>query len=137
MNLLPRDTYEKLEFDKILALLEEQCNGEMGRQLVRDMVPSVKVTHINRWLDEVAEFKQGTAERNMFTIGAYDDVSEELRMLQIEGYVLSESGLAKLNVLLLQAKAIFQFFTTEGRRSAYEALFGLIREITYEQQLSA
>ena len=109
MNLLPRDTYEKLEFDKILTLLEEQCNGEMGRQLVNDMVPSVKVTYINRWLDEVAEFKQGTADRNMFTIGAYDDVSEELRMLQIEGYVLSESGLAKLNVLLLQAKAIFQF----------------------------
>jgi len=137
MNLLPRDTYEKLEFDKILALLEEQCNGEMGRQLVSDMVPSVKVTHINRWLDEVAEFKQGTADRNMFTIGAYDDVSEELRMLQIEGYVLSESGLAKLNVLLLQAKAIFQFFTTDGRKTNYEALYGLIRAITYEPQLSA
>lgn len=137
MNLLPRDTYEKLEFDKILALLEEQCNGDMGRQLVRDMVPSVKVTHINRWLDEVAEFKQGTADRNMFTIGAYDDVSEELRMLQIEGYVLSESGLAKLNVLLLQAKAIFQFFTTDGRKTNYVALYGLIREIVYEPQLSA
>lgn len=137
MNLLPKDTYEKLEFDKILALLEEQCNGEMGRQLVRDLVPSVKVTHINRWLDEVAEFKQGTADRNMFTIGAYDDVSEELRMLQIEGYVLSETGLAKLNVLLLQAKTIFQFFTAEGKKSNYEALYALIRAITYEPQLSA
>jgi len=137
MNLLPKDTYEKLEFDKILALLEEQCNGEMGRQLVRDLVPSVKVTHINRWLDEVAEFKQGTADRNMFTIGAYDDVSEELRMLQIEGYVLSETGLAKLNVLLLQAKTIFQFFTAEGKKSNYEALYALIHAITYEPQLSA
>ncbi|MFT6486140.1 MAG: DNA mismatch repair protein MutS2, partial [Neolewinella sp.] len=62
MNLQPRDTYEKLEFDKILLLLEEQCNGEMGRTMIRETQPSTKVTHINRMLDEVAAFKQGTEE---------------------------------------------------------------------------
>jgi DNA mismatch repair protein MutS2 len=136
MNLQPRDTYEKLEFDKVLKLLEEQCNGEMSRDMVREMKPSTGVRQINRWLDEVDEFKQGTEEKNMFSIGAYDDISEELRMLQIEGYVLSESGLAKLNVLLLQAKGIFGFFKTESRKSTYETLFGLIRELHYEQELS-
>jgi DNA mismatch repair protein MutS2 len=136
MNLLPKDAYEKLEFDKIIALLEEQCNGDMGRQIVREMEPSLKVTHIKRMLDEVAEFKQGTADRNMFTIGAYDDVSEELRMLTIEGYVLSESGLAKLNVLLLQTKGIFGYFSSEGRKTNYEALYGLLRKIDFEQALS-
>lgn len=136
MNLLPKDAYEKLEFDKVVNLLEAQCNGDMGSQLVRDMVPSLKVTHINRMLDEVAEFKQGTADRNMFTIGAYDDISEELRMLTIEGYVLSETGLAKLNVLLLQTKGIFGYFSSEGRKSNYEQLYGLIRKIDFEQALS-
>jgi len=136
MNLLPRDTYEKLEFDKVLALLEALCNGEMSRRMVRDMAPSTGVREINRRLDEVAEFKQGTNDRNMFTIGAYDDVSEELRMLQIEGYVLSESGLAKLNVLLLQTKGIYGFFSSDGRKENYEALYALIRKIDFEQALS-
>lgn len=136
MNLLPKDTYEKLEFDKVLALLEEKSNGEMGRQIIREMEPSTKVTHINRMLDEVAEFKQGTADRNMFTIAAYDDISEELRMLTIDGYVLSEAGLAKLNVLLLQTKGIFGFFATDARRDNYEALYGLVRKIDFEQALS-
>ncbi|TXF91814.1 endonuclease MutS2 [Neolewinella aurantiaca] len=137
MNLQPRDTYEKLEFDKILHILEEQCNGEMGRMLIRETQPSVKVTHINRMLDEVAEFKQGTEEKQLFSIGAYDDISEELKMLMIEGYVLSESGLAKLNVLLLQTKGIFAFFNSPERKEKYEALFGLIRKIDFEPQLSA
>ena len=136
MNLLPQDTYEKLEFDKILALLAEQCNGEMGRSLVADLAPSTKVTHVKRMLDEVAEFKQGTADRNMFTVGAYEDVSEELRMLTIEGYVLSEAGLAKLNVLLLQTKTIFGFFHTVARQEMYQTLYDLLRKTEFEPALS-
>lgn len=135
MQLLPRDAYEKLEFDKILLLLEEKCGGELGKSIVRDMEPSEKVREINRWLDETMEFKQGTDDRNMVTIGAYDDVSEELRMLRIEGYVLSESGLAKLNILLLQAKGIFKFFT-EGKQTLYPSLYELIRKVTYQPELS-
>ena len=136
MNLLPRDVYEKLEFDKVLQLLEEQCNGAIGSNLVREMAPSVKVTHIKRMLEEVAEFKQGTADRNMFTISAYEDIGEELRMLTIEGYVLSESGLAKLNVLLLQTKAIFAFFKTIAQQERYEHLYNLLRKVDFEEQLS-
>ncbi|MEL7160335.1 MAG: endonuclease MutS2, partial [Bacteroidota bacterium] len=136
MQLLPADTYEKLEFDKIIALLAERCAGEMGRGFAQSLEPSTGVRQINRWLDEVAEFKQGTDDRNMFTVGAYEDITEELRMLQIEGYVLSESGLAKLNVLLLQAKGIFQFFQASGKQTNYPALFGLLRELHYETELS-
>lgn len=135
MQLLPKDAYEKLEFDKILLLLEEKCSGDLGRSIVRDLEPSVKVTEINRWLNEVMEFKQGSDDRNMVTISAYDNVNEELRMLRIEGYVLSESGLAKLNILLLQVKGIFNFFTG-GQQSLYEALYGLVRKVTYVPELS-
>ena len=135
MQLLPRDAYEKLEFDKILKLIEEKCSGDIGRSLARELVPSVKVRQVNRWLDETMEFKQGTDDRNMVSIGAYEDVSEELRMLRIAGYVLSESGLAKLNVVLLQAKGIFNFFTA-GQQTLYPTLFELVRRVTYQPELS-
>ena len=137
MQLLPADTYEKLEFDKVLTLLEAQCNGELGRQAARELTPSVKITEINRWLDEVAEFLQGTEEKNMFVIGAYDDIGEELRALRVEGYVLVESGLAKLNVLLLQAKQLFSFFGSDARQSKYEYLYAVVRKVDYVPELSA
>ncbi len=137
MILVPRDTYEKLEFDKILDLIENSCHGEIGRAIVRNLSPSTKFREVNRWLDEVAEFYQGTEERNMFGIGAYDDIEEELKMLRVEGYVLSESGLAKLNVLLLQAKGIFKYFEPSAQRQTYPTLYGLIREVEYEHELSS
>ena len=137
MTLLPKDVYEKLEFDKVLRLLEEKCSGELGRAAARELSPSTGVREIQRWLDEVAEFTQGTDEKAMFSVSAYDDVSEELRMLRIEGYVLNEAGLAKLNVLLLQAKDIFNFFRSSGRQTAYPALFSVLRELEFNHELSA
>ncbi|OAV45362.1 endonuclease MutS2 [Lewinella sp. 4G2] len=136
MTLLPRDTYEKLEFDKILELVEANCTGDIGRAIVRNLEPSTKFRQINRWLDETAEFKTGSDERNMFTIGAYEDVEEELRMLRVEGYVLSQTGLAKLNVLLLQAKGIFKYFESSSLRGTYPTLYDLVREVHYEPELS-
>ncbi|CAH1000428.1 Endonuclease MutS2 [Neolewinella maritima] len=137
MQLLPGDTFEKLEFDKVLALLERQCQGELGRAAARELQPSTKVTEVNRWLDEVAEFRQGTEEKSMFSIGAYDDIGEELRALRVEGYVLVESGLAKVNVLLLQAKQLFAFFQGPARQAKYEHLYAVVRQVEYVPELSA
>ncbi len=137
MQLLPGDTYEKLEFDKVLALLERQCNGDIGRQAARDLSPSTSLAEINQWLNEVAEFLQGTDERGLFAIRSYDDISEELRALRVEGYVLVESGLAKLNVLLLQAKQVFAYFSAGARQASYPSLYGVVREVDYVPELSA
>ena len=137
MQLLPADTPEKLEFDKVLALLERQCNGDLGRAAARALAPSVKVTEIVRWLDEVSEFRQGTEERAMLEIHAYDDVSEELKALRVEGYALVESGLAKLNVLLLQAKQVFVFFQSVPRQTRFPALYAIVAQREYVPELSA
>ena len=137
MLLLPADTPEKLEFDKVLALLERQCHGDLGRLRARRLAPSTKVGEINRWLDEVSEFRQGTEERAMVEIKAYDDVSEELKALRVEGYALVESGLAKLNVLLLQAKQLFVFFQSVPRQARFPALYGVVSAVDYLPELSA
>ena len=57
MNLQPKDLYEKLEFDKILALLERDCSGERGRQYFENLQPSTDLKTIERQLKEVKELK--------------------------------------------------------------------------------
>ena len=37
MQLEPKDLYEKLEFDKVLALLENLCLGDLGKAQVQKM----------------------------------------------------------------------------------------------------
>ncbi len=137
MQLLPADTLEKLEFDKVLSLLERHCNGDQGRRAALELTPSTQVREVNQWLDEVTEFRQGTEEKNMFAITSYDDVDEELRALRVEGYALVESGLAKLNVLLLQAKQLFTFFQSNPRQHNFPALYAVVGKVDYVPELSA
>lgn len=137
MQLLPEDTYEKLEFDKILSLLYDQCTGDVGRHYASTLAPSTTLAEIQQWLAETDEFRQGTEEKNMFSISTYDDISDELKALRVAGYVLVESGLAKLNILLLQVKAVFTFFQTDARQGKFERLYSIVSAVDYVPELSA
>lgn len=134
MQLEPGDIYDKLEFDKIIDLLEGSCYGERGRVAVQELKPSTDLEQIDRWLAEVDEFKRTLERRDNFPIGAYQEIAEELRMLEIEGFVLPEEGLQKLNVLLLFIRDIYRFFTVE-RQEAYLALYDIIRPVEFNEEL--
>ncbi|MEL6140221.1 MAG: endonuclease MutS2 [Bacteroidota bacterium] len=135
MKTIPKDTFESLEFQKVLELLEKNCYGEQGRERVRALRPMLDAKLIETRIDEVAEFKQGLDDKQMLQLGAYESISEELRMLEVEGYVLAEGGLQNINTLLLQAKEIFQFFGKNSRQSLYPKLYDLVRPIVFEEDL--
>lgn len=134
MQLEPQDLFEKLEFDKIIDLLDRSCYGEKGREAVAAIQPMMDVEQINRSLAEVDEFRISLEKRDLFPIGAYKEIDEELRMLEIEGFVLPEEGLQKLNVLLLFVKGMFKFFTNE-KQEIYEHLYNIIRPIHFNDDL--
>lgn len=126
--------YEKLEFEKIIALLDRYCLGEQGRVLIHELAPVTDLAVIDGWLAEVDEFKRTLERRDQFPIGAYAEVADELRMLEIAGFVLPEEGLQKLNVLLLFVRDIFKFFTP-NRQEDYAALYAIIRPIQFNTEL--
>ncbi|MCB0638394.1 MAG: endonuclease MutS2, partial [Lewinella sp.] len=134
MELEPKDLYEKLEFDKVLQLLDKECYGERGREAVANLKPIADLTALNRRLAEVSEYKLTLEKRDVFPIGAYDEIAEELRMLEIEGFVLPEEGLRKLNVLLLFVRDMFRFFTSD-RQEVYPYLYSIVRPIEFNEEL--
>lgn len=134
MQLEPGDIYEKLEFDKIIDLLEESCYGQRGKDAIRALQPSEDLSQIDRWLAEVDEFRRTIERRDNFPIGVYQEIAEELRMLEIEGFVLPEEGLQKLNILLLFIREIYAFFSPE-RQEVYEALYDIIRPVHFNEEL--
>ncbi len=134
MRLEPGDLYEKLEFDKILSLLEGSCYGEQGKEKIRAIQPLGELDKIEQLLAEVDEFRQSLERRDNFPIGAYQEITEELRMLEIAGFVLPEEGLQKLNILLLFTRDIYKFFKKD-RQESYAALYDIIRPIHFNEEL--
>lgn len=134
MQLEPSDLYEKLEFDKILELLEQECVGDLGKERVREIRPDTDLKEITARLKEVKAFSLILARGDSFPIQTYYDIKEELRMLEVEGYVLPIEGLQKINLTLCILRDILKFFNAE-RQEAYPQLYRIIQTITFDGEL--
>lgn len=133
MNLEPKDLYEKLEFDKILELVEVECFGELGREAVKQIAPITKRLDIIHKLKEVKEY-QVTLGNDPFPLQAYEEISNDLRMLEIEDYVLPIEGLQRINIILRSIDLIFKYFA-DARQQVYPTLYALIQPIIFDAKL--
>ncbi|MEL6720250.1 MAG: endonuclease MutS2, partial [Bacteroidota bacterium] len=127
MQLEPRDLYEKLEFDKVLKLLEEDCLGVLGKEKIQQLEVSTDIKEIRRQLKRVYEYKLTIENDDRFPVRTYEDIAEDLRMLSLEGYVLPEEGLKRINIVLRQMHDIFMFFYL-SRQKTYPSLYRIIRD---------
>ncbi|MBV6655824.1 MAG: endonuclease MutS2 [Mameliella sp.] len=135
MQLLPKDVFEKLEFDKVLHLLEQECMGEPARVLVRELKPSDRKSQVEVALSETQELARSIDHNDHFPVRAYESIDEELNMLKVEGYVLPIKGLQHLNLILLFTRDVFRFFNAR-RRETYPSLYKVIREVTFNEELN-
>ncbi len=134
MQSEPKDLYEKLEFDKILKLLESECLGSLGVERIQQLELSKDAKAIQHKLKQVQEYKRSVDYADRFPARAYEDITEELQMLNIEGYVLPEEGLRKVNIVLRQMNDIFTFFHLE-RQKIYPMLYKIIQGYSFDQGL--
>ena len=134
MRWEPNDLFKKLEFDKVLELLSELCLGELGQKEAKRIVPGIGITAIEQKLKETDEFKQTIENSDWFPLSTYSDVSEDLKMLSIEDYVLSEESIRNVNRVLKLVKNIFVFFN-ESRKRTYSNLYAIIQSLDFDPEL--
>ena len=134
MQLEPKDIYEKLEFDKILRFVEENCLGEMGKEKPSQLRLSNELKVVRRQLKQVLEYRMTIDNDDRFPVRTYDDVSEGLRMLNVEGFVLPEEGLQRINIVLRQMHDIFMFFYL-SRQKLYPSLYRIIQNYELDKGL--
>ncbi|MCB0609674.1 MAG: Smr/MutS family protein [Lewinellaceae bacterium] len=135
MELEPKDLFEKLEFDKILALVKRECLGELGKEAIGKLGPSGNLLWIKARLEEVHVFKQSVERNDPFPLRAYEDLSEDLSMLEIEGYVLPVEGLQRINNTLQIISRIFKYFNRK-RQEDYPVLYAIVQKLEFDEELS-
>ena len=116
MRLEPKDLYEKLEFDKILALLEKECYGALGQAAVRELSFMTDLALIERKLKETEEYKLSIEQNDHFPLAAYEDLAADLKLLRIIDYVLPEEAWKRIHNVLSLTGAVFKFFNPERQK---------------------
>jgi len=136
MRLAPKDLYQTLEFDKVLEITERYCYGELGKTYFRTLIPSTEASQIERWLLEVFEYSQTYENNHNFPISNYVSIGEDLKMLSIEGYVLSVESLRNVAKTLLISYDIYSFFSKrKSAKNLYPTLYDIIRVVDFDKEL--
>ncbi len=123
-RLYPDDALKKLEFDKILALIQEKCISPLGIKFLMKIKVSSDAGFVSRSLNQVHELKFILENESAFPSSHYNDLEELLGYLNIPNAVLSEAQFLELLLFLLTIEEIFDYFKKrEGRFPTLEALF--------------
>jgi len=136
MQFEPKDVFKKLEFDKVLDLLEKEALTPMGGEVLRHISPETDFAVIDRGLREVREFKLALEKNDRFPIEAFPDISSDLKLLDIEGYTLQAESFQGVLRVLFVTRDIFKFFSGGAKKEIYPKLYDHIRELSYDEGLA-
>lgn len=134
MKYFPESALVQLEFDKVQALLQEHCKTELGKQMAEDLRLHTHIDYVRTALQQAHEYKQLTLLQEHFPNDYILNLKNELRLLGIQGAVLSGEQIMLLRKLAESMQSIVRFFDHE-RRVQYSALFGVITHTHFEKKI--
>jgi DNA mismatch repair protein MutS2 len=131
----PKDLVKKLEFDKILDLLEKEALTPMAAEWLQNLSPSIRFEEIDLHLRETRDYKLALEKNDKFPLDVFEDVRPALRMLEIEGYTLQTETFQQILRILLIMRDIFKFFGNGPKKEIYPKLYDVIRPLSFDESL--
>lgn len=135
MKLFPESAGVQLEFDKVKTLLIAFCNSEYAKAKSAELRIHTKKEFIDTELQQTHEFKFILLNQQYFPNDFVSNIGKELRLLSIEGAVLTGEQFVQVRQLLSAIYSIFRWFAPE-KRIAYPALTKVIVHLYYEEGIA-
>lgn len=130
----PRDVFQKLEFDKILELLEKEALTPLAAERLQALTPTTKFEQIDRWLRETKEYKLTLEKNDRLPLEVYSDIRQDLRMLAIDDYTLGAEAFQRLLRIMLNMRDLFKFFSGV-KKEIYPNLYEQVRMLSFDEGL--
>ena len=135
MKLFPETASQQLEFDKIKSLLTAHCRSEYARNKAKDVRIHTHKKFIEPQLLQTHEYKLLFENHLHFPDDAVLNLSTELKLLGIEGSVLSGEQFLQIKKLANAIQQIFRWFTPD-RKIAYPSLLLIVEPTYFEKKIS-
>jgi DNA mismatch repair protein MutS2 len=136
MHFEPRDVFRKLEFDKVLELLEREAITPMAAEMLAALTPDTSFERIDRSMREVRDWKLALEKNDRIPVSAFSDIRGDLRMLEIEGFTLQSEAFQGILRILMNMRDLFRYFTPTVKREIYPKIYDIFRPLSYDEGLS-
>jgi DNA mismatch repair protein MutS2 len=134
MKLFPSSAIQQLEFDKIQILLAGYCRTDFARHKAETLRIHTRKEFIKPELSQTNEYKLLFLNQLPFPDDAIFNLSKELKLLGIEGSVLTGNQFLSIKKLTAAIQQIFRWFDNE-RRIAFPSLALVISETYFEKTI--
>jgi DNA mismatch repair protein MutS2 len=134
MKLFPSSAIQQLEFDKIKILLAGHCRTEYARYKSKNLRIHTRKEFIEPELRQAYEYKLFFQSHLHFPDDAVINLNKELKLLSIEGSVLTGSQFLLIKKLTESIQQIFRWFDND-RRIAFPFLAKVINETYFEKTI--
>ncbi len=131
----PKDVFRKLEFDKILDLLEKEALTPMAAEALHAVTPLIVFETIDQSLRETREFKLLLEKNDRFPLERFPDIQPDLKMLDIDGFTLQAEAFQGILKVLVMMRDVFKFFAGGAKKEIYPKLYDMTRGLSNDEGL--
>lgn len=134
MKLFPINAPQQLEFTKIKTLLESYCRSEYASAKANELRIHTRKEFIEPQLYQTYEYKLVYESSLYFPDDAVLNLKKELKLLSIEGSMLSGEHFLQIKKLCSAINQLFRWFNPE-RKVSYPYLSQIIETTYYEKKI--
>lgn len=135
MKLFPSSAIQQLEFDKIKLLLVAHCRSQYAKHKAENLRIHTRKEFIEPQLQQAHEYKLLFQNHLHFPDDSVFNLNNELKLLSIDGSVLTGDQLLMIKKLTTSIQQIFRWFDNE-RRISYAHLALVINDTYYEKAIA-
>lgn len=135
MKIFPKDTTEKLEFDKVKELLLDKCLSDLGKQEIEETVFQTDILILQKQLRQVFEMKTAFDNGIHFPAQNYLPLENELKYLGIENYTLEGKQFRRILNFLETIEMVFEFF--KKNPEDYKTLAEVLEPISLDKSIAS
>ncbi len=117
-------TIEQLEFDKIFTLVGQYCKGVAGEELLREDLFESDFDRLKGKLDISSDVMNMIQEGQSLSLAEYQDISEDLYLLNKKGYVLAADSVMRIAHTLRNYDSFVRHFDAKKNKT-YQHLYAL------------
>lgn len=134
MARISKKTLKDLEFPLVLEQIAENCITSPGQNRVLHITPFRNFNFILPELKRVEEYKASFSGDNPIPNHGFDDISNELYLLNIENSVLEIPGFRKMLTISETTEILLKFF--KKYQEFYVSLFEFSDEVQFSSAVS-
>ncbi len=135
LYIYPEDTLDRLDFTAVTDILVEFCKGEQAKLRCKNMKFFFQKERVERMLQEVNEAMFAIIEQSTLPIGQYEDISEDLYLLQKQNYVLDIESIVRIISQVRIVNELDKYAKGKNFKEQYPILQEILDQIDIDQKL--